>query len=146
MANPIKLKWRTSFHPSPPEPFFTGTSPDFPAHNLISMDDEQSKEIMLKLGITELFADSPEPLPGMVPPPGRADVRVYVFKEHPTHYFLCVRWESAPNPADNGYAVYGYLKTKHTHAEFVELTLQFCRMFDAPVVTYSDRDNPITKS
>lgn len=72
-------------------------------------------------------------MPDSGPPPmGAADIQGYVFKDHPTHWFFFVRREHAPKPSDNGYAIYGYLKTKHTHADFVEKVKEFMRESDRP--------------
>lgn len=98
-------------------PFFKGTGPNFPDHDLESLDDEQVKGVMLQVGATELLTDSP---PHWGPSPkGEADIRGLVFKKHPTHYFLFIRWEHSTNPGDNGFALWGLARSKHSNADFV---------------------------
>lgn len=88
---------------------------------------------MLKLGITELFIDT-----------GKHSIRFYVYKDHPTHWFIFIRWELCPNPQDNGFSLYGYSKM-HSHDWFVQQCLGITKnyMTEEPIVTDpQDPSNP----
>lgn len=96
------------------EPFFCGTGPTFPSYDLISMDDEQVKGVMLKFGHTDLFTDTTMP----PHPSGDASIRAHFASDHPTHFLIFVRWENARKSRDNGYAMYGYWKGKCDRTKF----------------------------
>lgn len=115
---------------APPAPYFTGTGPDFPDHELSSMDDAQCKAIMLRFGVTE-FLDCDRPASGELPN-GCADITGYLYKDHPTHWFLFIRFDHSANPDDNGFALEGYPKNKFSNDEFALKVQEFFGTFHRP--------------
>lgn len=125
----------------PPPPFFTGTSLTFPDQELASMDDEQVKTIMTLLGVTEFFTDAPK---DANLPLGAADVRGYLHKSHPTHWLFFIRWENAPIPADNGFALHGFRKSKYSREQYrdeVLLLMRFMNRPDSGAWRYEERED-----
>ncbi len=119
-------------------PFFSGTGPDFPAHDLESLDDEQVKGCMLSCGCTELLQDSP-PKWGQHGA-GTADIRMYIHREHPTHWFIFLRWEHSANPSDNGYGLFGWQKATHSSEDFMKQIHEACSSFKGGLpITYGER-------
>lgn len=106
---------RTFFIGEPVPPFFTGSGPVFPDHDLISMDDEQIKGIMLTIGATHLLADLPKPAPGAI----LGSALGHVIGNHPTHWFFLERYQWWPNPSDNGFTLQGYPKSKYSHQQLM---------------------------
>lgn len=89
----------------PPPPFFRGTGPVFPNQDLVSMDDEQIKAILLNLDIHTLFEELKMSVPYF---------RAATDDRHPTHRFLIVRWTGNKRDRDNGYMLYGWRRSHHS--------------------------------
>ncbi len=97
-------------------PFFTGDGPDFPRHDLISMDDAQIMAIMVRMGENSLSG----PVPWEKYGPGtRQPIRIVIRSEHATHWLMFMRFEGGANPADNGYVLHGFLKGAQTEEQML---------------------------
>lgn len=140
--NPLHAAIAAFLYPNGlPPPFFNGGGPEFPDQELRSLDDDQVKTIMTRLGITEFFQNTPELTPT---PVGAADVRGYIHKTHPTHWFFFIRWEHAPIEIDNGFALHGWRKSRYTREQFRdEVMLLMGHMYrpDSGAWTYEERED-----
>lgn len=106
-----------------PPPFFRGTEAKFPDYDIVSLDDEQVKSIMLHLGLTHLFNDRSE----------SNVVYSMVYKDHPTHWLLFTRFENFPQSSDNGFTLNGWLKSKYDLKAMAGLVVDFTRPEGGPL-------------
>jgi len=83
-------------------PLFKGTGPNFPDQDLFSLDDEQVKAVVLKLGYAALLS------------PTKETFLMATDDRHPTHRFIFVRYANFPNPSDNGFMMMGYRRSRHS--------------------------------
>ncbi len=109
---------------------FTGTGPDFPETKLMSEVDEQVKAIALRYGLTDLLDEET----ALQHPSGIADITMRLFGNHPTHWLMLARFVGSLNPADNGYAMWGWPKKFYTEDE-VKAESQF-------IITFLSHPNP----
>lgn len=119
---------RTIFIGGAAPPFFEGTGPDFPAYDIFAIDDEQVKAIMLRYSIADLLVDLPKrtgPLATLHQQRGEAERRAFLYKDHPTHWLMFIRFENALKASDNGFAMQGMLKSKHTEQDFAHMVAEW---------------------
>lgn len=122
-------------------PFFNGTGPDFPDYELISIDDEQVKGVLLLLGVTHLFADT-QPTAGKT----LGDARGYIVGTHPTHWFFLERYEHWKKSSDNGYTLRGWPKSRFTKGQFGKIIEDYCAEACIGPVRFVTRDKDENKS
>lgn len=113
---------RTFFPGGAFAPFFEGTGPTFPDYELLSIDDEQVKGIILGLGLTQLLADLPMPKPDT----GLGEAIGFAAGNHPTHWFFIERYQHWPSPKDNGFTLRGWPKSKFTSKQVGEILDKYC--------------------
>lgn len=106
---------KTLFFGKPPEPFFTGTSTAFPNQDLVSLDDEQIKEILLRLDIHALFS----------PPPAGEYFMAVTDDRHPTHRLLFGKWSGHLEASKNGFVMIGWRRSRHSFSDVKRLVKEF---------------------
>ena len=105
---------------NPMPPFFSGDGPDFPDHSIVSIDDEQCRAILVRLGLSNRWSknvdfDGPE-------------VQAMIYSSHPTHHLCFVRWYKT---GDDGYVMCGFPKSKFSQTEAAENICLFCEKVGA---------------
>lgn len=87
-------------------------TPEFPATAFQITDDDAVKMLLTKWGILQVLGnDRFKP---------RETFLGTSFREHPTHWIFACRWRDYPDPADNGYSLFGIPKASMN-------LLQFCK-------------------